>query len=328
MAGKFGAASTWGPLVDGYNLQSAKNKTMPMKIASILEKSTGLGDSWEESTPVGLKRAELSVTGGFYDTNTNAAHAALSASTPGTPQTAARTMAWGFSGQTIGEPFYGAQGIYEEAYNVQATVAELTKANADWKITGQIDRGQIVYALAAQTADGDTTATSVDYTADVQQRVIPITSATPANPCVVTTTVPHGLTSGQKVFIASNTFSGPAINGQQTATVISTTTFSVAVDTSGSSGAGTGGTLVQADSPNGAVGYLEVTAFSGFTQIVIKLRDSTDNVTFADLITFTTVTAIGAERATVSGTVDRYVAASWVKTGTGSATFMVGIART
>lgn len=328
MAGKWGSASTWGPYVDGYNLQSAKNKTMPMKISSHMEPTTGLGDGFEEVTPVGMKMATLAVTGGFYDTNAAAAHDALKTSLPATPQTAPRTMCWGFSGQTTGQPFYGAQGTYEESYAVQSIVQELTKANADWKITGRIDRGQIVHPLASRTADGNSTATSVDYATDVQQRVIPIASATKANPSVVTTTVPHGKTTGDKILVSGNTLSGPSINTQLAVTVLSTTTFSVAVNTSGSSGAGTGGSFVAADSNNGAVGHLQVTSFSGFSQVVIKLRDSTDNVTFADLITFATVTGRTAERKTVAGVVDRYVAADWVKTGAGSITFFVGVVRT
>ena len=62
-----------------------------------------------------------------------------------------------------------------------------------------------------------------------------------------------------------------------------------------------------ADSPtlNGAVGHLHVTEFNG-TTATIKITDSTDDALFSDLIPFTTVTAAGAERATATGTVNRY----------------------
>jgi hypothetical protein len=60
-----------------------------------------------------------------------------------------------------------------------------------------------------------------------------------------------------------------------------------------------------ASSAFGAVGHLHVTAFSG-TSATIKITDSTDNAVFSDLITFTAVTAAGAERSTVAGTVNQY----------------------
>jgi len=161
----------------------------------------------------------------------------------------------------------------------------------------------------------------------VQQQVIPITSASKAVTCVVTTTVPHGKVTGQKVFISSNTLAGPAINGEQTITVTGLSTFTVAVDTSGSTGAGTGGSFVAADSNGGAATYLQITAYSGLTNIIVKTRDSADNITFADLTTHATMTATGADRQTVAGTVDRYLAVDWNVTGTGSATFFAGVAR-
>lgn len=55
----------------------------------------------------------------------------------------------------------------------------------------------------------------------------------------------------------------------------------------------------------GAVGNLHVTAFSG-TNATIKITDSTNDSTFADLITFTTVTGVTSEHKTVTGTVNRY----------------------
>lgn len=83
-----------------------------------------------------------------------------------------------------------------------------------------------------------------------------------------------------------------------------------------------------ASSANGGAGYLQVTAYSGFDSVVYKIRHSADDSTYADLITFTTVTAgPTAERKTVSGTVNRHLLVSGDVTGTGSATAMVGFAR-
>lgn len=83
-----------------------------------------------------------------------------------------------------------------------------------------------------------------------------------------------------------------------------------------------------ASSANGAVGYQQVTALAGFTGFVGKLRDSADNVTFADLIDFDNVTsAPNVQRKTVAGTVDRYVAYDGNVTGTGSITVWAGNSR-
>jgi hypothetical protein len=156
--------------------------------------------------------------------------------------------------------------------------------------------------------------------------VIPITSNSIANPTVVTTTVPHGLTSGDIVYIAGVASSSPTINGQRTVTVTSTTTFTVPVNVTVG---GTGGTLVRANSANGGVGYLAVSACSGFTNFVGKIRDSADDSVYADLITFTdNVSDPFAERLTVSGTVDRYLCFDGNVTGAGSITLLVGFART
>jgi len=71
-------------------------------------------------------------------------------------------------------------------------------------------------------------------------------------------------------------------------------------------------------STNGA-GYLQVNAItlSGRPSVVIKLRHSDDNSTYADLATFAAVSAIGAERVAITGTINRYVAIAWAWGGSG-----------
>lgn len=327
MAGKFGSSSVF-LLVDGYNLISAKPQSLRHKFEAITEKTDGLGDAHEAHTPVGMTRFELEQGGAFFDTDTNNSHAALSGSVPSTPQATARVVCVGFAGQTLGEPFVGISGLFSFAYEVLAQKAGLTKANVSYQQAGTSERGTIVQPLATKTADWNTKSlgTVVDYTTDPTQRVIPITSNTQANPTVITTPVPHGLTSGDLILIAGNSGSSAAINGQQTATVISTTTFSVAVDCSTTGG--TGGTFVRANSSGGAAGYQQVTAFSGFTGFVGKLRDSADDSSYADLITFDDVTSgPNAQRKTVSGTVDRYMSFDGDVTGSGSITAFAGICR-
>lgn len=88
-----------------------------------------------------------------------------------------------------------------------------------------------------------------------------------------------------------------------------------------------------ASSASGGSGYVQVSALTlgGYTNAVIKVRHSADNVTYADLIAFTAVTAAQtAERKTVTGTVNRYLAASYAFTGAGSGqsvTYMAGFKR-
>lgn len=68
----------------------------------------------------------------------------------------------------------------------------------------------------------------------------------------------------------------------------------------------------------GGVGYLEASA--GAT-LVVKVQDSADNATFADILTFTTVNGRTAQRTTIAGTVRRYTRVLWTGTGTFAVAF-------
>lgn len=93
----------------------------------------------------------------------------------------------------------------------------------------------------------------------------------------------------------------------------------------------TDGTAVDnsASSVGGGVGHLHVTAYSGFTNAVIKVQHSTDNfgASIVDLVTFTTVTGLTSQRSSVTGTVNRYLRYTVDVTGSGSITFAVSFAR-
>lgn len=88
-----------------------------------------------------------------------------------------------------------------------------------------------------------------------------------------------------------------------------------------------------ASSANGGAGILECSSLTlgSATNFIAKVRHSADDITYADLITFTALTAFGAERKTVSGTVNRHLATSWAGTGWpgggSTATFAIGFAR-
>lgn len=316
-------------LVDGYNFLSAKLKTLSLKRESITEQTDGLGDNYEDHTPVGKERASLSQGGAFFDTATAGLHAAMASGTPTTPQATKRIVCLGTMGHSVGALFYGIQGAFTVAYEVLLEMTKLTKANVLYLVAGKIEPGLIVQPLATKTADWNTKTlgTVTDYTLDPSQRVIPIASNSQANPSVVTTPVAHGLASGDIILISGVATSSPTINGERTVTVINATQFSVPVDTSAGA-AGTGGSFVRANSSNGAAGYQQVTAFSGFTGFVGKLRDSADDSTYADLLSFADVTAgPNAQRVTVAGVVDRYICYDGNVTGTGSIDAFAAVSR-
>lgn len=85
-----------------------------------------------------------------------------------------------------------------------------------------------------------------------------------------------------------------------------------------------------ASTADGAAAYLQVTAASGTTPTLdVKVQHSSDGSTYADLITFTQVTAANAyERVAVTGTVNRYLRVEFTIGGTSpDFTFHVAAAR-
>jgi hypothetical protein len=85
-----------------------------------------------------------------------------------------------------------------------------------------------------------------------------------------------------------------------------------------------------ASSSSGGVGHVHVTANTRDGTVIVKVQDSADNISFADLVTFATVSATTttSQRRAVTGTVNRYLRASFTVAGsTGSATVYVAFAR-
>ena len=321
---KYGSSSFGFLLAGGYSLLAAAVQAITYKREAITEMAHGLGDTHELPTPVGVSKYTLTQSGAFFDDTTNSIHDAFNAGS-----TTAKVVCFCVAGNSIGAPFVGCLGAITVAYEVMPSNGKLTKANAEYAVAGETYPGQIVQHLTTFTADWntDTLNTPADYTTDKGQTTIPITSNSQANPTVVTTPVPHGLTSGQVILISGVTGSDADINGEQTVTVVSTTTFTVPVDASTSPG--TGGSFVLASTVNGGVGFQQVSASSGFTNYVGTLYDSPDDSTYSSLLAFTdTAGAIGAESKTVSGTVDRYLVHDGNVTGSGSITVMSGFCRT
>jgi hypothetical protein len=319
-------------LIDGYNFLAPKLKSVGLKISSLTEPSDGVDDNFEAFSPVGKQMATLTQGGAFFETSSKNIHDAMATNLGSTPNATPRVGCLGVMGNTVGAVFWGIAGLISVAYEAALELSKLTKANAEHLLDGLVERGQIVQPLAAKTVDWNTKTlgTVVDFTTDPSQVAIPITSATKANPCVVTTTVPHGLTTGQRVLISGNSLAGPSINADSAVTVLSSTTFSVAINTSASTGAGTGGSFVLANTVNGGGAYQQVTDFTGFTGYVGKIRHSADDTTYADLATFTNVTTSPvAQRVAVAPgtTINRYLCHDGDVTGSGSITVMSGFCR-
>lgn len=79
---------------------------------------------------------------------------------------------------------------------------------------------------------------------------------------------------------------------------------------------------------HGLAAAIHVTAYTGLTSALIKIQHSADASTWADLVAFTSITAIGWERKLVADgtTVNRYLRVVTDVTGTGSVTFLVSAA--
>lgn len=320
---KVGAAGFAVLLVDGFDLLAAKPKGFSHKTESMTEPSNGLGDSNVSNTPVGMRQVTLTQDGAFFEDATNGMHAALKAS-----QAVLRVVSYALTGNAIGARFEGIEGAYLSSYEVLNTIGALTKANAVYTVAGQLDDGVIVQHQTPKTADWNTKtlSTVVDYTLDTSQRVIPITSSSVANPSLITTPIPHGKVTGDSIIPSGHAGSTPTLNGgTYNVTVVSPTSFTIPVNVTVG---GTGGSFIAADSSNGAVGYQQISDLSGFTGFIGKIRHSTNDTTYFDLITFANVTtARAAERKTVAGVINRYLSYDGDVTGSGTLTPFVGLAR-
>lgn len=152
------------------------------------------------------------------------------------------------------------------------------------------------------------------------------------------TFAPRGLAFGSELFMVNalrtNATTGAGVAGAVTFDLACQTAlhtdFGVSLHdltaetADGSSAAYDGG----AASTTGGVAQIHVTAFSGLTSNAVIVEDSANGSSgWATIATFTSVTALTSERVTISGTIRRYVRATWDVTGTGSTTFVVGLAR-
>lgn len=152
---KYGSSSVLF-LVDGYDMSVNKLQGLSYKVQSLTEPTHGIGDTWEEHTPVGLSKAELSQEGAFFDSSTSGGflHVLQSTSIGGQgPSSTEKVVCIGVAGNTSGQPFIGLKGEFQSDYEVLGSVGKLTRANASYVVTGNAEHGQIIRPLTATTAD-------------------------------------------------------------------------------------------------------------------------------------------------------------------------------
>lgn len=123
----------------------------------MLEPTHTLGDAWEESTWVGLKKASFTQQG-FYDDESNGSNAALVGKTG-----VSRILCYGVSRNLKGLPVVGFQGAMQVTHQRVASRGALHRANSTYQGNGQVDEGLIIHDLVAEvTATGNTQGQSID----------------------------------------------------------------------------------------------------------------------------------------------------------------------
>ena len=152
-------------LFDGYSLLANKLQGMRQLISANSEPSTAFGDGWEENLPTGMRRGELAQEGAFFSDDAGSFHERL-AGASGSPDSDVNgtpgVACVGFEGNLLGQEFVGYSGAIAVSYEVISTVNSVTRANAEYVISGIVERGEIVVALASTSGDGDSESTPVD----------------------------------------------------------------------------------------------------------------------------------------------------------------------
>jgi hypothetical protein len=264
------------------------------KNEAILEQSDGLGDATDEWSAVGISKFDLSFDG-FYDDTLIRLIEALVGDQP---------MLYSLIGNTIGDRCVGVNAA-RSTINRGPSRDELTKAQIAFKSDEGPDVGQISAPHVARTAVGPAQTATDDW--GTQADAVNIQSSSADNPAQITTAAVHLLVTGDTVVIAGH--DNGDLNGIHAVTVINTTVFSVPIDGGVSGPGGAAGTVTRTNSRDGAVGYMQCDALTldGATNVLIEIKDSDDDITFANLIAFAAVTAApDSERAIAAGNVQRY----------------------
>lgn len=217
--------------------------------------------------------------------------------------------------------------LNEFSYSQTLETAETTAYgdNAKKYLTGQND-GTISFSGMFES--------STDAVADVFEDIIANDTT-----AVITLAYDGGLTIGRKAGLAQAKQTSYDITAPVADVVSLSGEFQVtggirqgvllAAATSHTTTTNTASVDGSASSSNGAKANLHVTANTMDAGTVIKVQHSADDSTWADLITFTTVSSgsVTSETSSASGTVNRYLRASTTPAGSGSITYTLSIAR-
>ncbi len=165
---KYGSGDVAFFLVDGYDLKGDQTD-FSLQVGAMFEETHGLGDSWREQLPTGVRTADMSQSG-FFDDATDAVNAALSEQ-----QATSRIVMFGVAGNVVGRKFTGLRGAYASTYARTASRNQLHKASATYKVSGQVDEGVILQEDEVKTVDwnneGADSASSATRTANGAQEL-------------------------------------------------------------------------------------------------------------------------------------------------------------
>jgi hypothetical protein len=147
---KAGSAQFTLLTLDGVSLLGAKPKGFSWEPKALAEDTTGLGDSWFEWTPTGIRQAKVVQEGAYFDTTLGGLHQTLS----GMPLPA-KTLVWSPDGVLLCQ----ARGTLVTGYEVLAKLGALTKANVTYTISGALETaGAVIQPAADKTATWTSTA--------------------------------------------------------------------------------------------------------------------------------------------------------------------------
>lgn len=115
---------------------------------AVLERTDVLGDTFEEHSFTGVRRAEITQSG-FFDDAPITGHNAITTG-PGV----SRVLSYGIGGTATGAEVINYSGAMEVSYTLQAERGALHKAQASYRGNGTFETGKLVQMYGAPGATG------------------------------------------------------------------------------------------------------------------------------------------------------------------------------
>jgi hypothetical protein len=224
---------------------------------------TGIDKSAHERIP-GLGDGKLQYTG-FWDNAAGGQHAVVHA-LDGLP---VRGLWCGSANEGDGLAF-AVSGILTNYPATRAAGGALTAKPTIDGYSGDLPDWGFVLANATD-ASGTVNHTAVDF--GMYGAQFTISGNTIANPTVVTTTTPHGYQNGDSVNI-TNSNSTPSINGDYVVSNVTSTTFTIPVNVTGT---GSQGTVQKTSSRLGGVLTAVLLSIGSGTNYTLQWQTSADN---------------------------------------------------